>query len=82
MDSWTPSTKQEHLAQMIANAFQDRDQLPMYVRYCTKYPPAVIERAFADARSVPEAQIRKSRAAIFFFLVKTYAHQSPDHPRD
>ena len=82
MEQWKPQTKSEYLAQMIAEAFNDRDKLSMYLVYCKKYPSYIIERAYADARAVPAEQIKKSRAAIFFFLIKTYAHQSPDHPRN
>ena len=82
MEPWKPQTKSEYLAQMIAEAFNDQDKLSMYLVYCKKYPSHIIERAYADARAVPAEQIKKSRAAIFFFLVKTYAHQSPDHPRN
>lgn len=67
------------LARSIAAAFQDTSCLRQYLVCCRKYPPAVVQKAFQDARSFPPAQIKKSRAAIFFYLVKHYAHQASYH---
>lgn len=68
--------EQDALAHNIAAAFDDTDCLRQYLVCCRKYPPAVVQKAFQDARSFPPAQIKKSRAAIFFYLVKHYAHQA------
>ena len=76
VDNWTAYTKREHIALTIAEAFNDLGQIKLYTNYCKKYPLAVIQRAFAEARSFPKDRIRKSRAAIFFYLVKTYAHKA------
>ena len=73
-------TKREHLAFMIADAFNDLGQIKLYVNYCKKHPLTLIHRAFAEAKSYPEARIKKSRAAIFFYLLKTYAHKIDKNP--
>lgn len=72
-----PQQKEDSFALHIAESFRDLERLRSYVICCRKYPPAVIDRAFNEAQSFPQAQIRKSRAAIFFYLVKRYAHQAP-----
>jgi len=64
---------------MIADAFNDLAQIKLYVIYCKKYPRETIQRAFAEAKAYPEARIKKSRAAIFSYLLKTYAHQSHEN---
>jgi hypothetical protein len=79
VDNSAKSTKREHLAFMIADAFNDLSQIKLYVTYCKKHPLTVIHRAFAEAKSYPEARIKKSRAAIFFYLLKTYAHQANEN---
>lgn len=38
------------------------------------HPDTVIRKALAGALAVPESQIRVSRTALFFFLLKRYAH--------
>jgi len=75
MATFQPITKCELLAYSIAETFNDKDQLKLYLTYCKKYPCHIIQRAFGEARNVPDARIRKSRAALFFYLVKQYAHQ-------
>jgi DNA primase large subunit len=60
---------------MIAEAFNDEEQINLYLIYCKKYPDEIIQRAFAAARDFPEEKIRKSRAAIFFYLIKRYTHE-------
>jgi hypothetical protein len=79
VDNSAKPTKREHLAFMIADAFNDLSQIKLYVTYCKKHPLAVIHRAFSEAKGYPEARIKKSRAAIFFYLLKTYAHQANEN---
>jgi len=38
------------------------------------HPDTVIRRALAGALAVPEAQIRRSRTALFLYLLKRYHH--------
>lgn len=46
------------------------------------YPDATIQRALAGAMAVPDSQIRKSRTALFLYLLKHHAnqHTPEDHP--
>ncbi len=82
VDNSSKPTKREHLAFMIADAFNDLGQIKLYVIYCKKYPLSVIHRAFSEAKAYPEARIKKSRVAIFFYLLKTYAHQKSENTRN
>jgi hypothetical protein len=45
-----------------------------------KYPDEVIRRALAGALAVPEAEIRKSRTALFIYLLKKYANPQESNP--
>ena len=38
------------------------------------YPDAVVKRALAGTLAVPETQIRRSRTALFLYLLKQHAH--------
>jgi hypothetical protein len=38
------------------------------------YPDAVVKRALAGTLAVPETQIRRSRTALFIYLLKRHAH--------
>lgn len=46
-----------------------------------KFPDDAVKRALAGALAVPEAQIRKSRTALFLYLLKRYAESSTTTPR-
>lgn len=74
--------REDLLARRIAETFNDLGCLRSYLICCRKYPATIIERAFRDARSIPQARIKKSRAALFFYLVKHYVHQAPDNSGD
>jgi hypothetical protein len=75
VDNFKPTTKREYVAFMIANAFNDLGQIKLYINCCKKYPLALVFRAFSEAKTFPKEKIKKSRAAIFFYLIKTYARQ-------
>ena len=70
-----PHNKREEFAQAIAESFNDQEHLSRYQQACKKYPMAILYRAYSEARSIPAQQVRKSRAAIFFYLIKCYAHE-------
>ena len=42
------------------------------------YPDAVVKRALAGTLAVPETQIRRSRTALFLYLLKRHAHAQED----
>jgi hypothetical protein len=80
MNQSTITNHQEYVASMVATAFNDQEQLYKYRIYCKKYPLAIIHRAYAEAKSVSDTQVRKSRAALFFYLAKLYAKQRTTTP--
>ena len=57
VDNLSQPIKHEHLAFMIADAFNDLAQIKLYVIYCKKYPRETIQRAFAEAKAYPEARL-------------------------
>lgn len=71
-----PESFEELLAFEIAENFRDFNLLPMLTFYCKKYPLRVIWKAFQDAKKIPGQNIRKSRIALFIYLVHKYEKQS------
>jgi hypothetical protein len=67
--------RQEYLASTIAETFNDQDHLSLYLNVCKRYSLTVVLKAFAEAKSMPQASIKKSRIALFFYLTKLYANQ-------
>lgn len=65
-----------NLAYRIALTFNDTTNNQAYIAYCKKYPIEVIQQAFIQARELPEEKVKKSRSALFFYLVKKYAPET------
>lgn len=63
------------LALEIAEAFQDEGHLAVYKVYCRNFPQNVVHRAFAEVRGLPEHRVRRSRLALFIYLIKAYASE-------
>jgi hypothetical protein len=71
----------EALAFEIAHMFGELEDLDKFAIYCCKYPRWIIKKAYQNAKTIPPERIKKSRGAVFFYLVKQYAHTSPYNPR-
>lgn len=78
MPNYTPASQLETqtFAQTIAAVLHDSESLGKYIVCCRKYPAPIIQKALRTAQAIPEAKVKKSRAALFFYFVKKYAHQS------
>ncbi len=72
-------SKQTAFALFIANAFNDAGRAALYERCCKKHPRSLVYRAYAEAKATPDSQIRKSRPALFFYLIKKYSHERKDN---
>lgn len=57
------------LANEIANTLQDRDALPLYLKYTRQYNEVFLRRILAKVMNIEERKIRKTRGALFTFLV-------------
>lgn len=71
MSQQTQPSKGEELANEIAKEFREEEQVNLYQHICQQYDDAVVRSAFADAMKVPSEKIKKSRSALFFYLLKT-----------
>lgn len=68
-----PKTRQELLAQDLAKELNDYKNLPLYLYHCRKYPEPLIRKALGEVKETPPERIKKSKAALFNYLVKKYA---------
>jgi hypothetical protein len=71
--NFQPKTKADHLALKIARAFREESKLPLYRVCCENFDEETIRKAFAKVMTVPDDKIRKSRSALFAYLLKKYA---------
>lgn len=70
-----PRSPEDKLAVEIASEFADMTHLPVYVAFCRRYPQAIIQKAFEVTKKFPPDKIKKSKGALFIYLVKFYANQ-------
>ena len=63
-------TKEEKLAREIASALNDEDALTIHIGYAQKYSEAFLRKTLQKVLSIPEEQIRKTRGALFTFLIR------------
>jgi hypothetical protein len=67
MDNYDPH--EIKLANEIAETLKDWDALPQFRKYARKYQKEYLLKKLAKVMSIPESQIRRSRGALFTFLV-------------
>jgi hypothetical protein len=63
------------LAREIAQGLGEEEYLPVYQRLVRRYPEGLVRRAYEKTLEVPAEKIRKSKGAIFNYLLKQYARK-------
>ena len=71
--SFKPKTKEELLSVDLAKELNDRKNLPLYLHYAKKYPELFLRKVLSEVKEIPAERIKKSKAALFSYLVKKYA---------
>ena len=74
---FVPKSKEEVFALEIAKTFVDMKHLPLYISLCQKYPENVILKAYGQAKETKDVKIKKSRGALFTYLVNKYGKEYP-----
>ena len=82
MNDFIPKTKQDRLAWTIAQGLGEEDYVAIFPSLVLHYPEQVIQRAYEEALAIPVEKVRKSRGAIFNYLVKKYARQHQQDEKD
>jgi len=68
-------TSKDGLATEIAKTFQEEHRVELYRYVFQKHDESIIRRAFEEASKVPVSKIKKSKSALFFFLLNKYAEK-------
>ena len=74
--SFIPRTKEDFLALEIAEDFGDKKLIPLLVFYCRKYPERTVRSVLSETKQTPEDKIKKSKMALFIYLLHKYAKTS------
>jgi len=68
------------LANEIAETLGDRDSLALHLMYVRKYQESFLRKTLAKVMALPESKIRKTRAALYVFLInQNSAHGDAGH---
>lgn len=73
-----PRNREQLLALDLAEVLNDHKNLPLYLSYSKRYPEFFLRKVLGEVKEVPAEKIKKSRGALFNYLVKKYA-QNPPH---
>ena len=60
---------EKKLAHEIADTLKDRDSISMHLIYVRKYKEEFLRRVLNKVMALPDDKIRKSRAALYTFLI-------------
>lgn len=71
-----PRTEKELLAKDLAEALNDQKNLPLYLSYCKRYPEQLLRRVLSEVKELPSEKIKKSRGALFNYLVQQYVRKN------
>ena len=66
------NTPQQQLAQDLAMILGDTQNLHRYLRYVNDYPESFLRTTLSEVLTFPKHKIRKSKAALFHFLINKY----------
>lgn len=64
------------LANEIAETLKDRNSLALFLTYTQKYKEQFLRETLAKVMTLDETKIRKSRGALFTFLVNQHGSHS------
>jgi len=72
-DGTNPESREELLANDLSEALDDQSHYALYLSYAKEYPEPFLRRVLVETRMTPDKKIRKSRAALFKYLLYHYA---------
>jgi hypothetical protein len=75
INSFKPVNKEEQLALDVAHGLNDLSNLACYISLTKKYPEHLIRRILAVVKRIPDEKIRRSRGALFNYLIQRNARQ-------
>jgi len=63
-------------AHELASSLNDLESIELYDSYVENYPPELIRKFLAEVMALPDHKIKKSRAALFNYLIRKYGRNN------
>lgn len=70
-----PANDADKLALEVATALGEPKKIPLYRMVCENRSEEIVRRALTGSLKTPKDKVRKTRSAIFFFLLNKYANE-------
>jgi len=74
--------EETQLAYELAEALNDKEAIQMYISYVHRFSESLLREMLVKVLSVPENKIRKTRGALFNYLIQQHAAKAKYYPRD
>lgn len=81
-NSFGENTREMKFAMEMAEILNDREALPLYITFTRQYPESLLREVLEKVRNIPDHKIRKTRGALFNFLVQQYARSRSYYSRN
>ena len=75
-------SQQQMFALELAETLKDHDSLVLYNQLTEKYSEEFLRKILDRVMAIPKEKIRKSRGALFTFLVNQHEQQESNNIRD
>ena len=75
-------SNENKLAVELAETLNDRESLQAYIGMTHKYSESFLRKILTKVLTIPQNKIRKTRGALFTFLVKQHHENDFNNPRN
>lgn len=75
-------TNPSELAIEIAESLDDLEALPLYQDFTERFHEDLLRKILMKVLSIPSDKIKKTRGALFTYLVKNHARYGNRYPRN
>ncbi len=76
------NSKENHLAYEIADALNDKDSLEFHLAITKKYKEEFLRKILQKVMSIPDHKIKRTRGALYTYLVNQNAKDTNYNSRD
>jgi hypothetical protein len=80
--NFNPQTREEFLALELAEALDDMKGFHFYFSCTRKFPESVLRKILIEVKETPSNKIKKSRGALFNYLIQKYVQESNNNYRN
>lgn len=81
-EGFEANSREMQFAMEMAEILNDREALPLYIAFTRQYPESLLREVLEKVRAIPDHKIKKTRGALFNFLVQQHARSRSFYSRN